>query len=45
MLTVIWMISCLGIASAVLCVFCLRSSALCNNAAEKFLISKGKHLH
>ena len=45
MLTVIWMISCLGIASAVLCVFCLRSSALCNQAAERFLISKGEPLY
>ena len=42
MITVIYMISGLGIASAVLCVCCLRSSAQRDYAAEKILFSKDK---
>ena len=40
MITVIYMISGLGIASAVLCVCCLRSSAQRDHAAEKILKDK-----
>ena len=42
MITVIYMVSGLGIASGVLCVCCLCSGAQRDHAAEKILILKEK---